>query len=64
MYLLSSICLKILFQYWNSYPMPMLLRHLACLRHDQSAIPTVELLTVSNLSQGDNNEINFPQEFL
>ena len=44
--------------------MTMLQRHLACSRHDQSAIPTIELLTVSNLFRADNNEINFLNERL
>ena len=37
---------------------------LACSRHDQSAIPTIELLTVSNLFRADNNKINFYNERL
>ena len=36
----------------------MLQHHLACSR------PTIELLTVSNFFQADNNEINFLQELL
>ena len=37
---------------------------LACSRHHQSAIPTIQLLTVSNLFPADYNETNFFNERL
>ena len=50
----------ILEQWSNAYAKASL----ACSRYDQSAIPKIELLTVSNLFRAENNETNFFNERL